>query len=135
MPDPERVDDNAPSDPGDEYWNMTDEALGKALYGWLGACGLPQTANITRSFTRRLSHAYPVYDRDYQQHFEVMDNWLASIDGLLTFGRQGLFAHDNTHHALAMAYGAVDSLGEDGRFDAAKWAEHRKEFETHVVED
>ena len=33
------------------------------------------------------------------------------------FGRQGLFAHDNTHHALAMAYAAVDCLREDGTFD------------------
>ncbi|MEZ5897596.1 MAG: FAD-dependent oxidoreductase [Parvularculaceae bacterium] len=124
-----------PSDPGDQYWGMNDHELGEALYGWLRDCGLPNSAKIERAFTRRLAHAYPVYDRDYQRHFDVMDEWLAGVGGLLTFGRQGLFAHDNTHHALAMAYGAVDSLGEDGGFDAARWAAHRKEFETHVVED
>jgi protoporphyrinogen oxidase len=124
-----------PSDPGDEYWEMSDDALGLALYKWLGDCGLPNGPKIRRSFTRRLAHAYPVYDRDYQTHFEVMDDWISSIGGLLTFGRQGLFAHDNTHHALAMAYGAVDSLGDDGVFDAERWAAHRREFETHVVED
>ncbi len=123
-----------PSDPGDQYWGMDDEALGRALYGWLGACGLPQDARIRRAFTRRLPHAYPVYDRHYETHFQTLDAWIGQVDGLLTFGRQGLFAHDNTHHALAMAYGAVDSL-RNGVFDAEKWALHREEFLTHVVED
>ena len=123
-----------PSDPGDQFWSMSDEALGVALYKWLGDCGLPQSAKIIRSFTRRLPFAYPVYDRDYESHFERLDHWISSIDGLLTFGRQGLFAHDNTHHALAMAYAAADCL-EHGVFDKSKWSEHRREFLTHVVED
>ena len=37
--------------------------------------------------------------------------------------------------ALAMAYGAVNALNEDGTLDRAHWAELREEFETHVVED
>ena len=49
--------------------------------------------------------------------------------------RQGLFAHDNTHHTLEMAYAAADCLSKDGSFDRASWARHRQEFETHVVED
>lgn len=123
-----------PGDPGDQYWSMDDETLGKALYGWLGDCGLPQSAKIIRAFTRRLPYAYPVYDRDYETHFKTLDEWISGVEGLLTFGRQGLFAHDNTHHALAMAYGAVDCL-DGGVFDHAKWARYREEFTTHVVED
>jgi hypothetical protein len=34
-----------------------------------------------------------------------------------------------------MAYAAVACLSPDGTFEHARWAEHRKEFETHVVED
>lgn len=123
-----------PGDPGDQYWSMDDENLGKALYRWLGDCGLPQSAKIIRAFTRRLPYAYPVYDRDYETHFKTLDDWISSVEGLLTFGRQGLFAHDNTHHALAMAYGAADCL-DGGVFDHAKWARYREEFMTHVVED
>jgi hypothetical protein len=54
---------------------------------------------------------------------------------VLTFGRQGLFAHDNTHHTLAMAYAAEECLADDGTIDAARWTRHRREFESHVVED
>jgi len=124
-----------PADPGDEHWGLSDAALGERLCGWLGKVGLPVLAPVRKTITRRLGQAYPVYDRDYEGHFKVMDDWLAGIEGLLTFGRQGLFAHDNTHHAMAMAFAACDCLQPDGGFDRARWAEYRLEFETHVVED
>ena len=57
------------------------------------------------------------------------------LEGLLSFGRQGLFAHDNTHHALFMAYSAVNCLDDQGRFDRARWQDYRQIFKTHVVED
>ena len=124
-----------PADPGDRYWQMSDEELGANFAKWLGELGLPVKATIRRTETRRLAHAYPVYNLGYEDKFRRMDEWLDGIDGLLTYGRQGLFAHDNTHHAFAMAYGAVASLRDDGTFDRAAWAERRREFESHVVED
>lgn len=124
-----------PADPGDRWWGMSDAELGRAYCGWLAEMGLPVTCEVLGVETRRLAHAYPVYTLDYADHFRVMDDWLSGLEGLLTFGRQGLFAHDNTHHAFAMAYGAADCLGPGARFDAAKWAGYRREFEHHVVED
>ena len=124
-----------PADPGGRFWQMTDEELGAAYCDWLASVGLPVTAKVRRTETRRLAHAYPVYDLDYEDKFAAMDDWLGGIDGLLTFGRQGLFAHDNTHHAFAMAYGAADCLSADGAFDRSRWAAYRSEFEHHVVED
>ncbi|HEY1754839.1 MAG TPA: FAD-dependent oxidoreductase [Bryobacteraceae bacterium] len=124
-----------PSDPGQPEWDMSDEELGRRLCEWIVRAGLPAPAKVARVVTRRLRHAYPVYSRDYEENFSKMDDWLAGIDGVLTLGRQGLFAHDNTHHTLAMSYAAVGCFSPEGKFDRARWAEHRKEFETHVVED
>ena len=124
-----------PCDPGEPWWDMSDEELGRHYCDWLASVGLPVTARVRRTETRRLSHAYPVYDLTYQDNFGRIDDWLSQLDGILTFGRQGLFAHDNTHHAFAMAYGAADCLDASGRFDGTKWAAYRKEFESHVVED
>jgi protoporphyrinogen oxidase len=120
---------------GDEHWNMKDEELGKLVSESLATYGLPVRHNIEQVVTRRLPHAYPIYQTDYERHFDIQDQWIDSLDGVLTFGRQGLFAHDNTHHALAMAYGAVDCLLDSGAFDREKWSRYRKEFEKHVVED
>lgn len=124
-----------PCDPNEPLWQLDDDALGAELCTWLGNAGLPVTAPVRRTATRRLSHAYPVYDRDFESQFAVIDEHLAGIEGLLTFGRQGLFAHDNTHHALAMAHAATECVRPDGRFDMARWEEYRVAFESHVVED
>jgi protoporphyrinogen oxidase len=124
-----------PSDPGRPEWELSDEELGRRLCDWVERAGLPRPSPVSRVVTRRLRQAYPVYRRGYEEYFSKMDQWLGGIEGLLSFGRQGLFAHDNTHHTLAMAYSAAACLSPDGRFDRTRWAEHRKEFETHVVED
>ena len=124
-----------PCDPSEEYWGLDDDELGRRLCGWLGDVGLPVTAKVRATHTRRLSAAYPVYDRGFEPNFETLDRYFAGVTGLLTYGRQGLFAHDNTHHALAMAHAAVDCQQVDGSFDTVKWAGYRKVFETHVVED
>jgi protoporphyrinogen oxidase len=82
-----------------------------------------------------LSSAYPLYRVGYEEHFDRIDRWVEGLPGVLTFGRQGLYAHDNTHHALYMARAAVSCLDDDGRFDRERWAAYREVFEGHVVED
>jgi protoporphyrinogen oxidase len=124
-----------PSDPECAEWKMTDTELGQQMCRWLDGVGLPVKAPVKRVMTRRLRHAYPVYDRNYESHFKAMDTWLSGISGLLTFGRQGLFAHDNTHHAMTMAFAAVDCFRQNGEFDWNRWGNYRHEFESHVVED
>jgi protoporphyrinogen oxidase len=124
-----------PCDPGEKWWDMSDEELGRHYVQWLNDLGLPVKVPVIRCETRRLAHAYPVYDLDYQRHFDTIDRYLSGLKGLLNFGRQGLFAHDNTHHAFAMSYAAAGVLREDGTIDHDAWAVHRHEFESHRVED
>lgn len=124
-----------PSSPSSPEWAMTDDELGEATCTWLAQAGLPVGSPVRKVVTRRLRQAYPTYRAGYEEHFAIVDNWVGQLEGLLTFGRQGLFAHDNTHHALYMAFAAVECLGPDGGFDTERWREFRKIFETHVVED
>lgn len=119
----------------DETWRMDDAALGELVIEGLGAAGLPSPRPVVEVVTRRLGQAYPIYRRGYEAHFERVDRWLQGVDDLLSFGRQGLFAHDNTHHTLFMARSAVRCVRDDGAFDTARWEEFRRVFETHVVED
>ena len=124
-----------PCDPGSGYWRMEDAELGELVCQALGRAGLPVRVAVTRVVTRRLSHAYPIYRLGFEKHFRILDEWVSQVEGLLTFGRQGLFAHDNTHHALFMAYSAADCLGPGGRFDRRRWQQYRQRFQGHVVED
>lgn len=124
-----------PCSPDDAVWTMSDAALGELLCDSLAKAEIPIRAPIQQIVTRRLRYAYPIYRKCYEQPFHELDRFIGDINGLLTFGRQGLFAHDNTHHALFMAYSAAKCLDRDGHFDPAKWQEFRQIFETHVVED
>lgn len=124
-----------PCNVGDEYWVKSDDELGTLVRKALETCGLPLKAGVEQVITRRLPFAYPIYETGYEKYFDIQDRWVESLDGMLSFGRQGLFAHDNTHHAMAMAYGAVDCLDHSGKFDRVKWDSYREEFAQHVVED
>ena len=119
---------------GDATWRLSDEELGRLVADDLARAGIPLPAPPRSVITRRLAQAYPIYLNGYEEPLEALDRWVGELPDLVSYGRQGLFAHDNTHHALFMAYSAVDCL-EDGRFDRAKWARFREIFRTHVVED
>lgn len=119
----------------DRVWTLDNAALGKIVEDGLAKAGLPLTCDVAAVETRRLAAAYPIYRDGFERHFEMLDNFIESIEGIESFGRQGLFAHDNTHHALFMARAAVECLNDDGSWDTAKWSEYRTVFESHVVED
>jgi protoporphyrinogen oxidase len=122
-----------PCSPADDVWQMTDEELGAVVVANASSAGIPMPTP-SQVQVARLQQAYPVYDLEYENAFSALDSWLDGLPLLLSFGRQGLFAHDNTHHALYMAYCAADCLGSDG-FDRIRWSKYRREFEEHVVED
>lgn len=119
---------------GDTTWAMSDQELCELVVRDIRAAGLPLTRPPVAVLVKRLRHAYPTYLAGYEKHFDAHDSWVSRQPRLLTFGRQGLFAHDNTHHALFMAYSAVECL-VDGVFDKARWEVFRRIFATHVVED
>lgn len=119
----------------DQHWQASDEQLGQLVGESLLTAGIPLTVPVRRIVSRRLRYAYPIYRQGYEAFFSRLDGWVGQFERLLSFGRQGLFAHDNTHHALYMAYSAVKCLEPSGSFDSQRWVAYRTEFESHVVED
>jgi protoporphyrinogen oxidase len=123
-----------PCSVGEDHWDATPHDLAAVVRDALDRSALP-TPQPLEVVVRRVPHAYPVYRVGFEAAFETLDTWASTLPRVLHFGRQGLFAHDNTHHALAMAWAAADSLGADGRVDGAKWASARASFARYVVED
>lgn len=119
---------------GDEMWESSDADLAARVAEDLIRAGLPPMV-LVEVVTRRLRNVYPVYDIGYGARLAGLDAWAGSLQRITTFGRLGLFAHDNTHHAFAMAYDAVDALTRGGAFDERAWAAARERFAAHVVED
>ena len=113
---------------------MDDGQVAEKVSADLARVGLALPAAIQEIRVQRLPQAYPIYDIGYAEHLDRLEAWIDGLPNLLSYGRQGLFAHDNTHHALAMAYAAVDCLRPEG-FDRERWSRYCELFETHVVED
>jgi len=123
-----------PCTPGDETWSADDDALGALVADGVARAGLPAVRPV-ETVVRRVPRAYPVYRVGFEAAFAALDGWLSAQRRLLTFGRQGLFAHDNTHHAMAMGWAAAGALAAGDRFDVPAWDDARKAFAAHVVED
>lgn len=119
----------------DEIWVLDDAALGLLVLEDLAQAGIPVECTVRQVQVKRLPQAYPLYPTGFETAFNLLDSWVEGLSNVLTFGRQGLYAHDNTHHALYMANAAASCLARDGSFDYCKWALEREIFATHVVED
>lgn len=119
---------------GDALWTASEDELADLVDEALRVTDLPRVRRGA-VVVRRLPHVYPVYEPGYETHLAGLDHWVGSLPRVTTFGRLGLFAHDNTHHALAMAYDAVAALRPDGARDETAWSAARARFADHVVED
>jgi len=124
-----------PCNTHDEVWRLPAEELAAVVREDLMRAGIPIQAPVVHVEVRRLAQAYPVYERGFHPHLVRLNNWLDSLPRVVSLGRQGLFAHDNTHHTLAMAYAAARCTREDGTFDRERWSRERAAFESFVVED
>jgi protoporphyrinogen oxidase len=125
-----------PCTPGDSLWEQDDQRLAERVADELASVGLPvvDTGSLAHHVVR-LPHVYPVYRRGFDRALAATEAALADYPNLVSFGRSGLFTPDNTHHALAMAWAAVDAVRPDGTLDAHRWAAARAGFFDHVVED
>jgi protoporphyrinogen oxidase len=119
----------------DTIWKATDEQLARRVSEGLELAGLPITTDILEVRVKRIPYAYPLFTVGYEKNFSQVDQWVDGLNGVLSFGRQGLYVHDNTHHAIYMAQAAVKCLRPDGSIDKDAWHAQRKIFESHVVED
>ncbi|MEL6983845.1 MAG: FAD-dependent oxidoreductase, partial [Actinomycetota bacterium] len=122
--------------PGDDTWSATDADLAQRVAADLLRAGLPDPGAI-EVVVRRLPAVYPVYERSTTEARAEVDRWLASIPGVLSFGRQGLGVPDNLHHVLDMGQAAAANLdgalgGTTTRLD---WERELARFATNVVVD
>jgi protoporphyrinogen oxidase len=99
-------------DIGDEIWNTPEEELYQRSIEALVASGLVEREQVLGHFFRRLSHAYPTYDVDFEAKIGRMAYYLADFNNLVNAGRQALFRYVNTDHVMEMGFCAAEELLE-----------------------
>ena len=119
---------------GDDIWTASADDLRARVVSTLEPLGLrfPKVLDVQ---VRRIARCYPVYTGSYDQDLATLEQWAARHPRLVTFGRQGLYNPDNTHHTLEMGWEAAGVVRADGTVDRTAWDGARERFRAHVVED
>ena len=94
----------------DKIWNDPDELLIEKAKQEIRRTGLLGNAEILDGTVVRVPKSYPVYARGYQDHLEVIVDFLSTIEGLMPIGRYGAFKYNNQDHSILMGLLAADQI-------------------------
>lgn len=99
---------------GDAIWEKPDAELIKLATQEAIDLGLGvQPGDVEDGVVIRQHKAYPVYDGEYRQHLQVIQDYLETFDNLQTVGRNGMHRYNNQDHSMLTALlAAKNILGE-----------------------
>ena len=73
--------------------------------------------NVIHSEVSRNANAYPVIKTGYQEHIDVIKDWLSDLPNITAIGRSGMFKYNNQDHAMATGLYAARTLLGQGDYD------------------
>lgn len=95
---------------GDFLWTASNYELFERSVEGLERAGLIRRSEIMGYFVRRVTHAYPTYDLDFEENLNRLTGYLHSFENVLTIGRQGLFRYFNMDHAMETGLRAAEKI-------------------------
>lgn len=99
---------------GDGLWTMSDEDLRALATKELAQLNLADEDDVIDAAIIRQPKAYPVYDGEYKDALDVIQQWIDGLENFQTVGRNGLHRYNNQDHSMLSAmYAARNILGED----------------------
>ena len=100
----------------DEIWNQNNSDIINFALKELRNI-FDEEFNVIHSEVSRNAKAYPVIETGYQEHIDVIKNWLAGLHNITAIGRSGMFKYNNQDHAMATGLYAARTLLGHGNFD------------------
>lgn len=95
---------------GEELWEMSDRALESLTTYHLETLGIIDREKVIGTETRRVSHAYPVFDLDYKKRINKINEYLSGFHNLILAGRTGGFEYLNMDEAILSGLDAAERL-------------------------
>ena len=102
-------------DPGDEFWNRSDEELLELGKGELAQTGLVDSPLVFDGFVARSEYAYPVYRIGYERHLGRVKKYLEGFANLHCIGRSGQYQYNNMDHSILTGLLAARNILDPGR--------------------
>ncbi|MBP7821762.1 MAG: NAD(P)/FAD-dependent oxidoreductase [Saprospiraceae bacterium] len=96
-------------DEGDELWSKKDEDFKAMAIQELEKIGMIDSKDVLDGCIIRVKKAYPAYFGTYQQ-FDVIKDYIDSIQNLFLIGRNGMHKYNNQDHSMLTAMTAVDNI-------------------------
>ncbi len=88
---------------GDDIWSMSDEDVAaRCIDDLVTKLEFIDRDDVVDTNVARVTQAYPVYDLQYKQRIDVIQDFLQSFNGLYTVGRGGTFRYNNADHSIEM---------------------------------
>jgi len=99
---------------GDEIWRASPERLQEIAEKDLISVGLIGSGEVLGCHVRKIPYAYPIYDLEYKKNLTPVMDFVASLQGIKTTGRQGNFRYNNMDQSVEMGrkMGVELSTGE-----------------------
>jgi protoporphyrinogen oxidase len=85
---------------GDSKWEMSNDELIKQVRDQLIDLGFFSEKEIIDSFVERITHAYPLFDMDFEKNLSMVLSFLFQIQNLELIGRTGTFQYLNMDMVL-----------------------------------
>jgi protoporphyrinogen oxidase len=106
---------------GDPLWSMSDDELMMLGKREMEKIGLLDEADVEDAVVIRMPKAYPAYFGSYA-HFDVVREYLDSIENLFPVGRNGMHRYNNQDHSMLTAKMSVDNILAGVTSKANIWA-------------
>ena len=119
---------------GDSLWCLPDEYFQKRAVDDLTCTGIVSKNEILDTHVRRITHAYPIYHRQYRRALEDVCRHLMRYPALITLGRQGLFHHNNMDHSIYEGLLAAEYAAEKENACAAWYHDAGKFRNLRIVD-
>jgi len=100
---------------GDDIWEMADEKLIELASKEIVDLDLGvEPGDVEDGCVIRQFKAYPVYDGEYRQHLQVLEDYIRGFENLQTVGRNGMHRYNNQDHSMLTALLAAKNIaGEE----------------------
>ncbi|MCZ2222430.1 MAG: NAD(P)/FAD-dependent oxidoreductase [Chitinophagales bacterium] len=95
---------------GDGMWQMKEEDLIALAKKEMHQIGLMNTDNVIDGYVVRQAKAYPVYDKEYKEHINIIRKALKNYQGLYLIGRNGMHKYNNQDHSMMTAMLAAKNI-------------------------
>ena len=95
---------------GDGLWTTSDEDLIAQASRELEYLGLATKDNVVDGTVIRQPKAYPVYDGEYREALDIVQNWILGLENFQTVGRNGMHRYNNQDHSMLTAMLAARNI-------------------------